>query len=281
MPTTNAPSLSDLQAWMKWVIMHPQGASFALKKPHALTRLCVPVIGQTAEVPREERLSIYGTAYFLRILGALASNFSAVKNTAGEKAFNQAARAYLVKFPSKYKSIDDIGAELPSFLRRRPLSKKYPFLSDLAALDWAAHRAFFADDEPAMDRKRLAGLSGRTWANAVFHLDPSTRLLDLSWPVADLWKDDGLWPARRLRSLKPERQCALVFRRSDKKVRVRILEPAQYDVLDQLDRGHTFQKALLFISKKHFSKEATPPIGAWFEQWTADGLFSRIDIPSR
>src|SRR4051812_45249860 len=100
-PITKSPSLSNLQQWMRWVLSHPNGVGAAIEKPHALKN-CLMVIGETPEVNRQTRLSIYGNGYFWRLIEGLGSTFSSVKNVLGLREFNDVARAYLVKHPSTF-----------------------------------------------------------------------------------------------------------------------------------------------------------------------------------
>ena len=242
---------------MRWVIMHPQGVSAALKKPHPLQSV-LNFIGETPAVSREKRLSIYGNAYYLRIIEVLGANFSSVRNVVGGPAFHRLARAYLVRYPSTFKSIDDIGHRLPGFLRRHSLTKRYGFLPDLATLEWATHCAFFADDRP---RRALP-------------LDPSVKLLTLDWPVDRLWRSDGKWSPAQLRKLKKTRQNALVFRTPEKFLRVHPLNPIQCDLLRQIGKGKSLKKSILFILTKHKEDADKIPIGAWFREWAENGVFT-------
>jgi hypothetical protein len=267
---------------MKWALTHPHGADCAVTNHrHPLNAKVIPIIGETAEVSREKRLSIYGNGYFGRIIEVLGDNFSSVKNAAGEDPFEEMAHSYLEKHPSTFKSVDDIGAELPNFLKRHPLSKKFPFLPELAAIDWAAHRSFYADDYPTLDPMKLKHISEETWKNATFEFDPSVRLMTFEWPLIELWRSDGKWSARKLRALKKEKIWAMIFRTPEKNVRLRALEPAQFYFLAQLNRVLPFHKALLHLSKKYPFDQSPPAIGEWFQRWTRDGLFKKIEFNTR
>lgn len=263
---------------MRWVLTHPHGARCALENhPHKLTPRCAIVIGETPDVKRAARLSIYGDGYFSRIIEVLGGNYSTVKNAtdavAGDGTFNRAAREFLIKYPSRYKSVDEVGSELPLFLKIHPLSKKIPYLPDLAALDWAAHRSFYADDTQPLDPRKLQNIPENAWKNASFEFDPSVRLMTLEWPLVALWRADGKWAARQLRALKKKKTPAIVFRTPDKFVRVRPLEPAQFKLLMKLGKGQSFQKALNSIPR-----QASRAVGGWFNSWVAGGVFKTISF---
>lgn len=262
---------------MRWVLTHPKGVVSALKQGHPLAK-CMQVIGETPDVDRATRLSIYGNGYFLRIIEVLGFNFECLKNMVGEELFDEMARAYLVKHPSTFRSIDDIGSTLSDFLKKHPFSKKFPYASDLAKIEWATHESFFADDETPLDPQKFKNVPESAWQNARFQLDKSVYLLRVDWPVDQIWRVDGELDKRERTRLKKGRLHILVFRRADKFVRVPRIEPAQYDLLSQLAEGRTLGAALLSLAKKPATKNLTLPIGEWFNGWISDGIFKRISF---
>lgn len=274
MPTVKHPRLSKLQYWMRWTLTHPQGAGAALKKPHPL-KPYARLIEETPEVSREERLSIYGDGYFGRIIEVLGANYSSVKNVVGSHPFEHLARAYLVKYPSRFKSIDDVGADLAVFLKRSPLTKKLPFLPELALLEWSAHQSFFANDLPLLNPKELNGISEKKWGKAVMTLDPSVRIHKVNWPVDELWRLDGKWDKRR--KFKKEKRLVLVFRRPDKLVRMRSLSVAQFELLDHLKKGRMLGQALQLLSRRHLISDGTF-VQKWFSDWINEGVIKKIQF---
>ncbi len=278
MPTISAPSLSDLQTWMRWVLTHPHGVGCALNNhSHALDR-CTKVIGETPQVDRETRLSIYGNGYFQRIIEVLESNYSSIRNVVGENDFYDLARAYLVKYPSIFKSIDDVGAPMSPFLKKHPLSKKFPFLPELAHLEWTAHQAFFADDVAPLALATFENIPPSKWLRATFTLDPAVTLLKLFWPVDLLWRDDGKWDQRRIKSMKRGPLRVLVYRPADKWVRVPRITPIQFELLSHLSNQKTLGKALSSLVKKHPLLD-TSLVRNWFSRWITDGVIRQVHFP--
>ena len=261
---------------MSQVLTHPAGVGPALQASGTFLH----VIGETRGLSRERRLSIYANGYFSRIVEAMGANYSSVKNALGDEAFDELARAYLIKHPSTFKSIDDVGHLLADFLKGKPVAKKFPFLPDLARLEWAAHQCFFADDTPPGDLKQFKNLPAAGWQRVRFELDPSVRFLKLDWPVDALWRDDGAWDKRRLKNVRKERLLVMVFRQPDKLVRVPRLAPAQYDLLTALASGKTLRQALQAIMKRRSSRKNLPPVQTWFRQWVEDGVIKKINYGS-
>lgn len=267
MPTafkTKSPSLPELQRWMREVLTHRRGVARALAQKEGPRYL--HVIGQTPELNRAERLSIYGEGYFLRLVDCLGANYETVKNVLGADLFDTLCRDYLARYPSRYKYIDGVGAELPAFIKRHAAAKGRPYLTELAALEWAVHEALYADDVPPLKPEKLAGLPPEQWAHARLAIDPSVRLLQLNWPLDELWRN-GKWRKRR------EKVLLLVYRRDDKLVRIPRLTPVQFRLLESLQAGYTLEKSLRKLPKQ-------TPVKQWFNDWAARGVIRGLESPS-
>jgi hypothetical protein len=258
------------------VLTHPSGTSQAIRRRGELNRVH-RFIGQTNQLSREHRLWIYGNGYFLRLIEALGNNFSSVKNVLGEAAFRRVARAYLIQNPSTFRSIDDIGAKIAKFLELSGFSEKFPFLADLARVEWAAHELSFADDTPAFGVQSLKTIRAAAWPRAKLKLDPSIRLLTSHWPVNDLWRDDGKWTTGQLRSIKPSRYYFLVHRLPDKRIRIPAITRTEHQLLSALKRGLPLKQALAKIPSASASPAA---IQTWFENWARAGIIVGVSSPT-
>jgi hypothetical protein len=287
-PTFTRPSLPELQRWMRWVITFPAGPASVIERPRGEAplprnwtrgpepRRCLPVIGSSPEVSQGTRLSIYGDGYFLRLVGVLAANLASLRNAVGARLFDGGvARDYLVRHPSVHKCIDNIGADMPAFLKTHPATRGLRCLPDLAALEWAFHESFYADDMPPMHAAALAAVPIERWSAARVALDPSVRLLDLRYPVVPLWRQDGKWSRRRLLSMRPRRSPVLVYRRPDGQVRVAAETPGAFALLTALAAGRTFGQALRAGSKAGLSPSRVMPL---FREWTTLGVIRRVSF---
>jgi hypothetical protein len=250
--------LPELQRWMRGVLTHRGGVSCALD--HKGGPRLLHVIGETPELTRADRLSIYGDGYYWRLIDCLGANYEVLKKVLGENSFAELCRDYLDKYPSRYKCIDDVGADLSVFIKRHRVSKGRPYLAELAALEWAVHQSMYADDVPPLDPKRLSSLTPEQWARAKITLDPSVRLMKFNWSLDTLWRN-GRWRARR------EKIHLLVYRRDDKLVRIPRITPAQYQLLESLQKGRALGESLGRLPKgKNY------PVQQWFNDWVSRGV---------
>jgi hypothetical protein len=135
-----------------------------------------------------ERLDIYANMYFYRLRDALAKDFAALCAVVGEGHFHNLVTDYLMAHPPSHFSLRYAGQHLPSFLPRHPLPRRWPYLADLAQLEWAIIEAFDAADAPVLAPATLATVPPQSWPALRFQLTPSLRVLQLDWPADEVWK---------------------------------------------------------------------------------------------
>ena len=139
--------LDAVQRWMQSVITHPQGVEAGLASDAARSHLDVApaelaaVIDRSSAQTSVERLGIYATAYYARLIECLEAEFPIFRQTVGADAFADFAFGYLTAFPSHSYTLAQLGAHFPSFLEKsKPPSNAnhtadWPdFLVDLALL---------------------------------------------------------------------------------------------------------------------------------------------------
>src|SRR5262245_48027177 len=120
------PSLRAVQEWFAAQILsaHPT-SSLACE-----WLLATPATGDVAE-----RLDVHRGGYPARIEAAVADTYPAVAHLIGAGALHGLVRRYVRVLSRHGYNLNDVGAELPSFLEHDALSEGLPFLPDLAALE--------------------------------------------------------------------------------------------------------------------------------------------------
>ena len=134
------------------------------------------------------RLDIYASMYFYRLRDGLAGDFSKVAEVVGGARFHNLITDYLLEHPSRFRTLLYVGRALPGFIAKHPLNDGFPFLADLARLEWARIETFDEADAEPVTRERIAGLSPETIESQRLRLVPACRLLELDWSVAPLWR---------------------------------------------------------------------------------------------
>ena len=63
-----------------------------------------------------DRLAIYGSAYYLRLLECMREEFPATAHALGEETFDGFAAAYLQQYPSRSYTLCQLGTHFARFL---------------------------------------------------------------------------------------------------------------------------------------------------------------------
>jgi hypothetical protein len=146
----------------------------------------LPHINESQRVPVAVRLGIYSDGYRLRLIEALADNYSQLKAVLGDEAFAAVALEYIDSHPSTHFSIRWFGADLETYLRTtRPTQ---PWFADLAQWEWALTCAFDAADAIPLPVEALATVEPERWWTLRFDLHPSVQLLALQTNAPVIFK---------------------------------------------------------------------------------------------
>ncbi len=141
-----------------------------------------------ARLPAAERLDVYANMYFYRLLECLGEDFPRVQAAVGGDRFHNLVTDYLLAHPSEQPSLRFLGRRLPRFLEAHALAREFPYLPDLARLDWARVEVFDAPDAVPLTRRALARLPEDRAGEARFTLIPAFELLPLEFDVVPIWR---------------------------------------------------------------------------------------------
>jgi hypothetical protein len=180
MNTIGAPRLRELQRWMAARIACPDSPEPASHDD---------VLALPASCNAAERLNVYVNGYPARLREAFTETFPAVAHVIGQAAFATLARDYVQAHPPLSYNLNDAGDLLPEFVKQHPLTKRFPFLPDLALLEWRAAKALHARDLPAFDpAASCTSWTLEDWEEAVLSFQPSVALIESQWPVREIWE---------------------------------------------------------------------------------------------
>lgn len=150
-----------------------------------------PAIGDaivgTQEMPGTRRLDVYVNAYYVRLIEALRSDYTALAALLGDDEFARICGDYVRAYPSHYFSLRWFGQYLPLFLRTggEPDSD---LLAELATFEWAFVDAFDAPDVALADESAAASVPFDAWPALCIEFHPSLRTVELHWNSLEIWK---------------------------------------------------------------------------------------------
>ncbi len=96
------------------------------------------------EVNAKTGLKIYRKNLIFGFCGALQETYRFCRALLGDKNFKFLSREYVYEHPSKSSDVTDYGAYFPDFLISRNEVRDFPFLPDIARIEWATERAFYS-----------------------------------------------------------------------------------------------------------------------------------------
>jgi hypothetical protein len=125
---------------------------------------------------------------------ALAAACPTVAQLVGEEAMAALARDLWQEHPPQRGDLAWFGGDLADWIAQVPELAEWPYLADVARLDWAVHRAQFAAD-PGDTPGGLAHLASDDPAGLMVGFTPGSSCIVSTWPVATIWQaHQGLEP---------------------------------------------------------------------------------------
>lgn len=165
-----------------------------------------------------ERFAIYQNNHFASLLGALRARFGAVERLLGTEYFAAISKLYIEADPPRSPVLLHWGEGFGAFLDSFAPLKPYPYLGDVARLEFARARACHARDLPSPPPEALAD------PQLCLALHPSATLMISAYPLADIWADQPLSAP----------QSVLVFRAADFSIVQTVLAPFEAAFLQRL-----------------------------------------------
>jgi uncharacterized protein (UPF0276 family) len=218
-----------------------------------------------------DRLGIYRGNLFANWAKGLAAAYPVVQQLVGGDFFSGLARAYGKAYPSQDPDLNRFGERFPEFLAGFEHVMEYPYLPDMARLEWALHQSFYAPDAVALDPAGLAGMPPEQVEVMTLPLRPSSSLLQSEWAVAKLWvahqRGGPAFPAQMAKE-----SFALVAR-PQWQPQLLELSPAAFAALSSCARGETFGAAL----DAAFAVDEDFDVAGQLRQWLALGVFAGVD----
>jgi len=133
-------------------------------------------------------VDIYRNNYFGNLHDALAGVYPVIKQLVGDDFFRFMARKFAACFPSRGGNLHHYGEELAEFLTTFAAARTLPYLADVAALEWACHAAYFAQDAAEFEMFKLAEISSDDYPHLQLKLHPACRVLRSRFPIVQIWQ---------------------------------------------------------------------------------------------
>ena len=226
------------------------------------------------------QLDIYREQFLMRHLDVLRDDFRAVERLLGDAGFEALALAYLGAYPPSSFTLRDLGGRMTRFLAQTPPWSDDGLLADLARTEWAFVDAFDAPNAPLLEIGAIAAIEEDAWPMARIVFQPSLQRLSLGHAAHDyrIAVRDGAAVAA-LHRPEPRVSYVVVYRGAER-LQCLDVDAEAFALLDELARGAQLGEACERVAS---SSGATPTafeekVGAWFQEWTALGWISTVEL---
>ena len=137
------------------------------------------------------RLNVYRNNVFGNFSSVLSSIFCITKKIIGDKKFFSLAEEYMTSYHSVSGNLDEYGEFFPEFLNKIKSKHKLNYLADLATLELAHYRTFFAEKiKDEFPLKQFKKISQENFPNLTFTLHPSCVSFSSKFPIYSIWNKE-------------------------------------------------------------------------------------------
>ncbi|MBX7113546.1 MAG: DNA-binding domain-containing protein [Myxococcaceae bacterium] len=220
----------------------------------------------------EDRIGIYAEMYWLRMRDTLRADYPFVWHVLGDEPFDVLVARHIRRRPSTHYSLGRLGSEFAETLRDAHL--EWPWVVDLAKLEWARAEAFISPDAPVLAFAALGALSDETFHHSRLQISPSVRLLKPTWDVLTVWRtceSGGDW---RAIAVTPNATPVVVWRQGFAVFHVAV-GSAEHDALSKAQQGFALPTVCeAFADAPEPAQAAFQAIGSW----VSEGMVSSLKV---
>jgi len=266
--------LKDAQRLVVEAIMHPDRLA-ADAAPEAVALVRPSARGMT----REGRLEVYRDQFWLRHLASLAEDFPTVRWVLADASFDALLGAYLRAYPPHGWNLQRLGADVPAFLASRAPWNQDALARDAALLDWAFMEVFDAADASPLDLRVVAAAPPDAWPQARIAFLPALRHVATAHPVHAV--REAVKKGNACERPAPAPTTAVVWRDAAHFLHAMAVDAVAAELMHALNGGQRLGEACASVAAAHPAISAETfdaSVGRWFQQWTANGWLSTVDL---
>lgn len=186
-----------------------------------------------------QQLAIYQNNVRGALQSSLAQVYPVCQKILGDNYFKQLARVYIKHHPSKHPDLNHYGESFSNFLssqyQQRDELNDFPYLSDLARLEWLYQSVYYAAQGSVFDFSAFARLTEQQQAQSTFQIAPCLEFMTSGYPVVSIWQinqhDSTLSQSLELHS---ESYC--IFRNNNQ-IELVVIDADAYNLLVLVSAG--------------------------------------------
>ena len=182
---------------------------------------------------------------------ALAGAYPVIEQLVGKDFFRLLTRKFIEQQLSHSGNLHHYGAEMAAFVSAFEPARGLLYLPDVAALEWACHCAYFADDAATLDIRKLAQMPPEQYPDLILNAHPSCHLVRSRFPIAAIWRANQPGADHDFHIDFDSGPCNALVSRKDDVVMVNELLAADADWFRNLQGGSSLGAATSTSLERH------------------------------
>lgn len=203
----------------------------------------IPFVDALGDITNEERVHIYRNCVFVSLKNLLSDVFPSIVEMVGIEFFRYLTHEFIKTQPPTNGALMLYGGEFKVFLASFSALKEYPYLSDVAAIEWAMHQSYDAADDKACDAQDFQDWVKTDIENLKRTFVNSVHLFEFSSPAYSLWQASKEEGAAIENIDLAQHEYVLVYRDKQLDVQVCNLAKNAYMFYNALKNNKTFVEA--------------------------------------
>lgn len=229
-------------------------------------RFCAPL-------SNEDRLSIYQSAYKIRLKEVIDNDHQILGTYLGDDLFDQMVDGYIDAYPSKYKSLRYFCDDLPKFLKETSPFSKHPVLHSIAYFERLLLNVFDSKDEDIKSFDDLQSIDPQLWPSITLTFSNSLNIFITENNCVKIWNKlkDGENPP----SVLSEIQHWLIWRNISLVTEYQSIEEAELKLLEAFKTGMNMEEAATILLP-YYGEDSGVWLIRYLKTWLQNGLITKI-----
>lgn len=143
---------------------------------------------KTNKIPINNALQIYHNNFYIGLTDCLQKIYTTIHQLIGDECFIWLAKQYIDLYQPLSGDIHEYGSNFAQFLAHNSDNKAFPYLVEVAQLDWAYHQIFHAEDCVVFDLHQLKNVGPEQYNEIKFKLNPTAKLFSFNFPIFHIWQ---------------------------------------------------------------------------------------------
>ncbi len=198
----------------------------------------------------QSRVDVYRNNVMVGLIDAVAANYPVIQALLGDEFFRQVARDFVSEHKPSSPVLLAYGNGFAEFLQQHHALRDYPYLHDVALLEWAWHQAYHGENRLSAGIDLLADVEEDQLDRLVLEMHPTLQTIHSDWPIVSIWEahQDGVDTHEALANLAQHGENAIVVR-PELDVQVLKAEDCFFDFVHALSEGMKLGPALATLNR--------------------------------